>query len=433
MSPCTIGLIGLAALILLLFARIPVGFAMAIVGFTGFVQLVNLDAALSLLARDVFSTFSSYGLTVIPLFIFMGQVSFHAGISRRLYDTAYAFIGHRPGGLAMATIGACTAFGAICGSSPATAATMGTVALPEMKRYNYSMELATGAVASGGSLGMLIPPSVVFIVYGIMTEQSIGKLFMAGIFPGLLIAGLFCLAISLSCRHNPKLGPPGPPTNWQGKISSLKGTAETLLLFSLVMGGLFVGFFTPTEAGAIGALCSLGIAIMGRNLTFEKLKISLFETTRTACMVMIIVTGAVIFGHFLAVTRIPYDLAGWVAGLPLPRFVVMMVIIAVYLIGGCFIDALALILLTVPIFYPVILSLNYDPIWFGVIIVLVTQMGVISPPVGINVYVVKGVAPEIPLETIFKGVIPFLVALIIGTIILIAIPQISLFLPGLMN
>ncbi|MCD6430770.1 MAG: TRAP transporter large permease [Deltaproteobacteria bacterium] len=433
MSPCTIGLIGLAALILLLFARIPVGFAMAIVGFTGFVQLVNLDAALSLLARDVFSTFSSYGLTVIPLFIFMGQVSFHAGISRRLYDTAYAFIGHRPGGLAMATVGACTAFGAICGSSPATAATMGTVALPEMKRYNYSMELATGAVASGGSLGMLIPPSVVFIVYGIMTEQSIGKLFMAGIFPGLLIAGLFCLAISFSCRRNPELGPPGPPTNWQGKISSLKGTAETLLLFSLVIGGLFVGFFTPTEAGAIGALCSLGIAIIGRNLTFEKLKISLFETTRTACMVMIIVTGAVIFGHFLAVTRIPYDLAGWVAGLPLPRFVVMLVIIAVYLIGGCFIDALALILLTVPIFYPVILSLNYDPIWFGVIIVLVTQMGVISPPVGINVYVVKGVAPEIPLETIFKGVIPFLVALIIGTIILIAIPQISLFLPDLMN
>ncbi len=433
MSPCTIGLIGLAALILLLFARIPVGFAMAIVGFTGFVQLVNLDAALALLARDVFSTFSAYGLTVIPLFIFMGQVSFHAGISRRLYDTAYAFIGHRPGGLAMATIGACTAFGAICGSSPATAATMATVALPEMKRYNYSMELATGAVASGGSLGMLIPPSVVFIVYGIMTEQSIGKLFMAGIIPGLLIAGLFCLAISFSCRRNPALGPPGPKTDWHGRLQSLKGTGETLLLFILVMGGLFAGIFTPTEAGAVGALCSIGIALMGRKLTFEKLKLSLFETTRTACMVMIIVTGAVIFGHFLAVTRIPFDLASWVASLPLPRFVIMMVIIAVYLIGGCFIDALALILLTVPIFYPVILALNYDPIWFGVIIVLVTQMGVISPPVGINVYVVKGVAPEIPLGTIFKGVIPFLVALVIGTLILIAIPQLSLFLPNLMN
>ncbi len=433
MSPCTIGLIGIAALILLLFARIPVGLAMAIVGFTGFVQLVNLDAALSLLARDVFSTFSSYGLTVIPLFIFMGQVSFHAGISRRLYDTAYAFIGHRPGGLAMATIGACTAFGAICGSSPATAATMGTVALPEMKRYNYSMELASGAVASGGSLGMLIPPSVVFIVYGIMTEQSIGKLFMAGILPGLLIAALFCLAITLSCHRNPELGPPGPLTRWRDRMQSLKGTGETLLIFGLVMGGLFVGFFTPTEAGAIGALCSIAIALMGHNLTFAKLKTSLFETTRTACMVMIIVTGAVIFGHFLAVTRIPYDLAGWVAGLPLPRFFIMMVIIAVYLLGGCFIDALALILLTVPIFYPVILALHYDPIWFGVIIVLVTQMGVISPPVGINVYVVKGVAPEIPLSTIFRGVIPFLIALIIGTILLIAIPQISLFLPGLMK
>ena len=433
MSPCTIGLIGLAALILLLFARIPVGFAMAIVGFLGFVCLVNLDAALSLLARDIFSTFSSYGLTVIPLFIFMGQVSFHAGISRRLYDTAYAFIGHRRGGLAMATVGACTAFGAICGSSPATAATMATVSLPEMKRYNYSMELATGAVASGGSLGMLIPPSVVFIVYGIMTEQSIGKLFMAGILPGLLIAGLFCLAISISCRRHPELGPSGPPTSWKNRFQSLKGTGETLLIFGLVMGGLFVGFFTPTEAGAVGALCSIGIALMGRNLTFEKLKTSLFETTRTACMVMIIVTGAVIFGHFLAVTRIPYDLAGWVAGLPLPRFLIMMVIIAVYLFGGCFIDALALILLTVPIFYPVILALHYNPIWFGVIIVLVTQMGVISPPVGINVYVVKGVAPEIPLATIFRGIIPFLIALIIGTIILIAIPQISLFLPSLMN
>ncbi len=433
MSPCAIGLIGLAILIVFLFARIPVGFAMAIVGFVGFVQLVNLEAALSLLARDVFSTFSSYGLTVIPLFIFMGQVSFHAGISRRLYDTAYAFIGHRPGGLAMATVGACTAFGAICGSSPATAATMATVALPEMKRYNYSMELGTGAVASGGSLGMLIPPSVVFIVYGIMTEQSIGKLFMAGILPGLLIAGLFCLAINISCRRNPALGPPGPRTDWPGRIRSLKGTGETLLLFIMVMGGLFAGIFTPTEAGAIGALCSIGIALMGRNMSFEKLKLSLFETTRTACMVMVIVTGAVIFGHFLAVTRIPFDLASWVASLPLPRFVIMMVIIAVYLFGGCFIDALALILLTVPIFYPVILALNYDPIWFGVIIVLVTQMGVISPPVGINVYVVKGVAPEIPLGTIFKGVIPFLIALVIGTILLIAIPQISLFLPGLMN
>ncbi len=433
MSPCVIGLIGLAILILLLFARIPVGFAMAIVGFAGFVKLVNLDAAMSLLARDVFSTLSSYGLTVIPLFIFMGQVSFHAGISRRLYDTAYAFIGHRPGGLAMATVGACTAFGAICGSSPATAATMATVALPEMKRYNYSMELATGAVASGGSLGMLIPPSVVFIVYGIMTEQSIGKLFMAGILPGLLIASLFCLAITLSCRRNPALGPPGPKTSWQGRIQSLKGTGETLLLFILVMGGLFAGLFTPTEAGAIGAFCSIIIAVIGGNLSVAKLKLSLFESTRTACMVMMIVTGAVIFGHFLAVTRIPFDLASWVGTLPLPRFVVMMVIIAVYLLGGCFIDALALILLTVPIFYPVILALNYDPIWFGVIIVLVTQMGVISPPVGINVYVVKGVAPEIPLGTIFKGVIPFLVALIVGTILLIALPQISLFLPGLMR
>jgi len=433
MSPLAIGLIGIALLFLLLFARIPVGFAMAIVGFAGFVQLVNLNAALSLLARDVFSTFGAYGLTVIPLFIFMGQVSFHAGISRRLYDTAYAFIGHRPGGLSMATIGACTAFGAICGSSPATAATMATVALPEMKRYHYSMELAAGAVASGGSLGMLIPPSVVFIVYGIMTEQSIGKLFMAGILPGLLIAFLFCLAILYTCKRHPEFGPPGPKSSWSQRRQSLKGTGETLLLFALVMVGLFAGFFTPTEAGAVGAMCSLGIALSGGNLSPTKLRTALLETTRTTCMIMIIVTGAVIFGHFLAVTRIPFDLAGWVASLPLPRFLIITVIILVYLLGGCFIDALALILLTVPIFYPVILALNYDPIWFGVVIVLVTQMGVISPPVGINVYVVKGTAPEIPLGTIFRGVLPFLGALILGTVILLAIPQFSLFLPGLMQ
>ncbi|MBN2232262.1 MAG: TRAP transporter large permease [Deltaproteobacteria bacterium] len=433
MSPAVIGMLGLAALIGLLFLRLPVGFAMAVVGFGGFVCLVNLPAALSLLAQDVFSTFSSYGLTVIPLFIFMGQVSFHAGISKRLYETAYAFIGHFRGGLAMATIGACTAFGAICGSSPATAATMATVALPEMKRYGYAMELASGAVASGGSLGMLIPPSVVFIVYGIMTEQSIGKLFIAGILPGLFIALLFCLAVAWSCRRNPDLGPPGPKASAAARLRSLKGTGETLLLFSLVMGGLFVGFFTPTEAGAVGALCSLLIALAGRKLTWKGFIQSLLETTRTTCMVMMIVTGAVIFGHFLAVTRIPYDLAGWVAGLPLHRFFVVMVIIFVYLLGGCFIDALALILLTVPIFYPVILTLGYDPIWFGVIIVLVTQMGVISPPVGINVYVVKGVAPEIPLTTIFRGVLPFLAALIIGTVILIAVPSISLVLPNLMR
>jgi tripartite ATP-independent transporter DctM subunit len=432
MSPAVVGLIGLGLLIALLLLRLPMGFAMAVVGFGGFVILVNLPAALSLLARDVFSTFSSYGLTVIPLFVFMGQVSFHAGISKRLYETAYAFIGHFRGGLAMATIGACTAFGAICGSSPATAATMATVALPEMKRYGYAMELASGTVASGGSLGMLIPPSVVFIVYGIMTEQSIGKLFIAGILPGLFIALMFCLAIAWSCRRNPDLGPPGPKTAAAEKLRSLKGTGETLLLFSLVMGGLFVGFFTPTEAGAVGALCSLFIALAGRKLTWKGFIQSVLETTRTTCMVMMIVTGAVIFGHFLAVTRIPYDLAGWVAGLPLHRFFVVMVIIFIYLLGGCFIDALALILLTVPIFYPVILTLGYDPIWFGVIIVLVTQMGVISPPVGINVYVVKGVAPDIPLTTIFRGVLPFLVALIVGTVVLIAVPSISLLLPNLM-
>ena len=418
MTPLEIGILGCLILFVLLAASLPVAFSMAVVGFAGFATIVNTRAAASMITVDLYETFASYSLTVIPLFVLMGQIAFHAGISRRLYDAAYHWLGHLPGGLAISTIGACTAFGAICGSGPATAATMASVALPEMKRYNYSSTLSCGSVAAGGGLGMLIPPSVVFIVYAILTEQSIGTLFIAGIVPGLLIATLFCLTIYVQCIRDPKLGPAGPVMSWRSKLMSLSGLSETLILFAVVMGGMFKGYFSPTEAAAIGAAGSLIIAGVRGKLSRKMLTRSLMETIRTSCMVMIIVTGAVIFGRFLAITRIPFELATWLAGLPLPGWVVMGMIILFYLAAGTFIDALALVLLTIPIFYPVVMQLGYDPIWFGVIIVVVTQMGVITPPVGVNVYVVSGVERDVPLQTIFRGAMPFLLALVAATILL---------------
>jgi len=433
MDPTTIGLIGLAVLIIVLFSRMPVGFVMALLGVVGFSYTVTWEGGLRMLAKDFFAVFGSYSLTVVPLFILMGQVSFHAGISRRLFDAAYKFVGHLPGGLAMATVAACAGFAAICGSTNAAAATMATVALPEMRRYKYSMVLGTGTVAAGGSLGILIPPSVIFIVYGILTEQSIGRLFIAGVVPGILLSLLFVLAIYIWVKLRPEVAPQGPQMTFREKMASLKGVIETLILFALVMGGLFVGFFTPTEAGAIGAGGAIILGFITRRLSWKKLIQALTESTRISCMVMVIVAGATMFGHFLAITRIPYALATWVSELPLPHFAIMAFIIFLYLVGGCFIDALALILLTIPIFFPVVTNMGYDPIWFGVIIVLITQMGVITPPVGVNVYVVSGIVQEVPLEAIFKGAIPFLIAIILCSLILIPFPQIALFLPNLMK
>jgi C4-dicarboxylate transporter DctM subunit len=433
MSLSTIGIIGIIVLVVLLYSKMPVGFAMGFLGLIGFSYVVNFNAGLNLLARDVWDVFSSYNLTVIPLFVFMGQIAFHAGISRRLYDSAYVLLGHRRGGLAMTTVGACAGFSAICGSTNATAATMATVALPEMKRYGYDMGLATGTVAAAGSLGILIPPSVIFIVYGILTEQSIGKLFAAGILPGILLCLLFLLAIYLRVRKNPSLAPPGPKSSIGEKFRSFVGILETLILFALVMGGIFFGIFTPTEAAAIGAFMTLLIAIIRRQLYWEGFVLSLADTTKISCMIMVIVTGAVIFGHFMAITRIPYMLADYVSSLPLPPHAIIGVIILVYLIGGCFMDALAMIMLTIPIFFPVVQTLGFDPIWFGVVIVLITEMGVITPPVGINVYVVYGVARDVPLEKIFRGVFPMLISLIVCNLLLILFPQIALWLPGLMH
>lgn len=433
MSLTTTGIIGIIVLVLLLYSKMPVGFAMGFLGLMGFSYVVNFEAGFSLLVRDVWDVFSSYNLTVIPLFVFMGQIAFHAGISRRLYDSAYVLFGHRRGGLAMTTVGACAGFSAICGSTNATAATMATVTLPEMKRYGYDMSLATGTVAAAGSLGILIPPSVIFIVYGIMTEQSIGKLFAAGILPGILLCFLFLMTIYLRVMINPSIAPPGPKTSFKEKFRSFAGVVETLILFALVMGGIFFGIFTPTEAAATGAFLTILIAVFRKQLTWHGFVQSLADTTKISCMIMVIVTGAVIFGHFMAITRLPYELAEWVSSLPLPPHAVMGLIILVYLFGGCFMDALAMIMLTIPIFFPVVQTLGFDPIWFGVVIVLVTEMGVITPPVGVNVYVVYGVAKDVPLENIFRGVFPMLLALLLCNLILLLFPQIALFLPSLMH
>jgi C4-dicarboxylate transporter, DctM subunit len=433
MTPLEIGILGCVLLFVLIFLGLPVAFTMAIVGFVGFAMVVNLHAAVSMMTLDLYSTFSDYGLTVIPLFVLMGQVAFHAGISRRLFNAAYHWLGALPGGLAMATVGACTAFGAICGSGPATSATMAAVAIPEMRRYKYDMELACGSVASGGTLGMLIPPSVVFIVYGLLTEQSIGKLFISGIIPGLLIAFMFCIAIYINCKLRPHIAPPAPKFTWKEKFASLLGVTETLVLFLLVIGGMFKGLFTPTEAAAVGAAATIVLALISRQLSIKKVIQSLNETVRTSCMVMIIVAGAVIFGRFLAVTRIPSTLASWLASLSLPGWSIIGLIVVFYLIAGCFVDALGLIMLTIPIFYPVVMKLGYDPIWFGVMIVVVTQMGVITPPVGVCVYVVGGIERDVPLQTIFRGSMPFLAVLILAAAILTMFPQLCLWLPNMVR
>jgi len=433
MTPVAIGIIGIIVLLALFVLGMPVGFAMALVGFTGFCVLSTEQAGLSLLARDTYFTFSSYSLTVIPMFIFMGAISYASGMSKRLYQTCYLLFGHMRGGLAIATIAACAGFAAMCGSTNATAAAMGRVALPEMKRYKYDSSLSTGCVAAAGSLGVMIPPSTIFIVYGILTEQSIGKLFVAGILPGLLLAVLFSIVVFILCLIKPQIAPTGPQTTLKEKVAGLTGMVEMAGLFILVIGGLSCGLFSPTQAGAAGAAGAIIIALARRQLNFNGFLSASMDTLRITCMVMMIIAGATIFGHFLALAKITIVLSTWIADLHLHNMVVMGIIILMYLLGGCFMDSLALITLTVPIIYPLVTALGFDPIWFGVIIVLITEMGVITPPVGINVYVIKGIAEDMPLESIFKGIVPFLFALIAAAIILILFPQIATFLPGLIN
>jgi tripartite ATP-independent transporter DctM subunit len=431
MSPTMVAIIGIVVMLVFMFLRMPVGFAMALAGFLGMCYFASPQAAVHILATDIWGQFTSYGLSVIPLFILMGQITFHSGVSERLYRTAYTWLGRMPGGIAMTTILACTGFAAICGSNSATAATMGTVALPEMKKFNYDRALSAGTVATGGTLGVLIPPSVVLIVIGLQTEQSIAKLFVGSIFPGLLLAILFLVTIFILCQRNPALGPPGPATSLKEKMLSLSGVIEILVLFGLVIGGLYAGWFTPTEAGAAGAFGAIVIALAKRDLTWQGFTKSTLETLRISCMVMVLVTGAVIFGRFLTMTRIPFVLADWAGALPVAPVAILAVVFLIYIIGGCLMDALGFLVVTIPIFFPLAMALGYDPIWWGVVICMVTSLGAITPPVGVCVYVVSGLVKDIPIQTIFKGVTFFLIAYIICIIAVTAFPQIVLFLPNL--
>lgn len=434
MSLTLVGIVGIILLLaVLFFLGMPVGFAMGIVGFCGFWYVVSFNAAINMAGADLWTTFSKYGLTVIPLFIFLGYLAFNAGIAEKLYSTAYKWFGHWRGGLAIATIGADELFAAICGSNTATAATMGAVALPQMKKYNYDTRLSSGTVVTGGTLGTVMPPSVVLIIIGLQTEQSIIKLFLAGILPAILLGILFTLTIVVLCRIYPHFGPAGPKTSFKEKIKSLTGIIEALVIFVLVIGGLYAGIFTPTEAGAVGVFFTLIITAVTKRLTWKGLLDSVMETLKISCMVFVLVSGAIIFGRFLAITRLPFMIADFAASLPVSPLVILAIVLLIYLIGGCFVDSLGFLVLTIPIFFPLGVALGFDPIWYAIIITMVTTMGAITPPVGVNIYVIKALAPEIELATIFKSVSYFLLACILCIIILIIFPQIVLFIPNMVH
>lgn len=429
MNEIAIGILDLAVLLILFLTGIELGFAMAIMGFIGFAFLVSLPAAFNLLAKDIFDTFSSYGFTVIPLFIFMGQIAFNAGIAKQLFDSSHKFMGHIPGGLAIATVAGATVFKAICGSSPATAATFASVAVPEMDRFGYSRKLSTGIVATVGTLGILIPPSVTLIVFGVITEQSIGKLFMAGLIPGLLIALFFVFIIVGWVKINPAIAPRSPKFPWGDRLRSLPPVIWPVLIFLVVIGGLLNGFFTPTEAGSIGTAAVLVVAFSQRALGWKAFVKAVDEALRTACMVIMLIAGSAILGHFIAVTNIPSLAADWIASLPLHRYVIMIIIAFFYLLGGSFIDDLAFMILATPIFYPAIIKLGFDPVWFGIMIAITVMVGVVIPPVAINVFVVKNIT-KTPFSVIYAGVYPFLLSLAFCGLLLFIFPSLATWLPA---
>ena len=433
MSPEIVGALGLAIMLLLMGLGMPIAFVMVLIGFVGLSILTSPTAALFMLSDNYYFQFSSYTMMVIPLFVLMGEIAFHSGMSKRIFHTAQTWFGFIPGGLAVATIGACAGFAAICGSSTATAATMGTVALPEMKKQNYDKAFSTGTVAAGGTLGILIPPSIVLIIYGTQTELSIGKLFIAGVLPGLMLSAIFVLGILIMCSFKPALGAAAPGTTFRQKLESLSGTIEMALLFCLVIGGLLLGWFTPTEAAGIGAAGAIVIAVVRGSISWAAFKSALVGTTNTTAMVLMIMAGAMIFSRFLTVSTLPQNFAQWVGGLDASPNVILIGIMAVYIIGGCLMDALSFLIITINIFYPIIVNAGFDPIWFGVVIVILMETGAITPPVGLNVYVIKGISKEVELQDIFRGVLPYLMMMFLGLAILTIFPKIALFLPALVK
>jgi C4-dicarboxylate transporter, DctM subunit len=428
MNEMLIGCIGLLLLLVLFLTGIELAFAMTFIGFVGFAILRSLPAAIDLLAKDYFDAFASYAFVVVPLFVLMGQVAFNSGMAEKMYGTSRKFVGHVPGGLGLATVVGATIFKAISGSSLATAATFSSVAIPEMDKCGYDRKLSTGVVASVGTLGMLIPPSGTLIILAMITDQSIGKLFLAGIIPGLLIAALFLATIILWCRMDPSLAPKAPAASWRDRAMSVPQILWPLLIFIVTVGGLLAGFFTPTEAGSVGAIAVLLLAFLKQDLDCKGFLKSVSESLRMGCMVLMLIGGSSVLGHFVIISKIPSVVASWTLGLPLPSYLIIAVILLIYLVGGSFIDDVAFMILATPIFFPVAMKLGYDPIWFSIVIGVTLMIGVIIPPVAVAVFIVKNITQE-SIGKIYKGVLPFLITLVFCLLLLFVFPELATYLP----
>ena len=431
MSPEIIGIIGIALLLVLILARMWIGLAMAIVGLLGLLYLKGFDTAAVVAGTISFQNLASYTITPIPLFLLMGTVIFHSGVGVDVYNTAYKLVGQMRGGLAIATVLACALLASITGHSGAAVVTMGKVALPEMQKRNYDDKLATGCTVCGGTLAFLIPPSLALILYAILTEQSVGKLFMAGILPGILLAALFSITVLIITFLNPQAGPAGPKTTLLEKIKSLKNTWHVIILFVLVLGGIYGGIFTPTEAGGVGAFGAILIAVASRRLSARSLLNSLLETAQSTAMIAILMTGAFTFIKFVALSKVTFLLSGVIDQLAVSNYVILAGIIVLYIICGMFLDIFGAVMLTIPIIYPVIISLGFDPIWFGVLLVILIEMGLVTPPIGFDVFMLSGVT-DVPIGTIFRGVWPFCLAVIACVVLLVIFPEIALFIPNSM-
>lgn len=426
-------LIAFAILLTLAFARVPIAFAMLIVGVGGFALTRGMHAAFDQLAQTTFAAGIDYELSVVPLFVLMGNFVSRAGMSQELFRAAYTFIGHWRGGLAMSTVVACAGFGSICGSSIATAATMSKVAYPPMRKLGYSDKLSAASICAGGTLGILIPPSTIMVIYGIITETNIGRLFAAGIFPGILAVSLLCLAVRWVVWRDPAAGPAGDRSSWAERLQAFKGIWGVVVLFMVSIGGIYAGIFTATEGAGIGAFGAFVFALARRALTWRVLREVLIDSARTTSMLFLILIGALVFANYINFTSLPFDLTNFVDQFKVHPLMVVVAICAIYVVLGTAMEELSMVLLTVPIFFPLVTQLGFDPVWFGILIVVIVEIGLISPPVGMNLFVLSSLLPEVPTPTLFRGVIPFVIADIVRLCILIAFPAISLWLPSALN
>ncbi|ALO38616.1 TRAP transporter large permease [Alcaligenes faecalis] len=427
-----ISIIGLAVLLGSLFLGLPIAWGMLLVGTLGFAFFTGMEAALTMAAQTSYDTAMSYSFTVLPLFILMGNLVNASGLSKDLYKAAHAFIGHLRGGLAMATIVACGAFSALCGSSMATTAAMGRVAMPNMRKYNYDDRLATGSIAAGGTLGILIPPSVMMVVYGILTETDIGKLFAAGFLPGMIAMLMYLITVMIITAINPNLGRPGEKASWRERFEATKGVMAITVLFIVIMGGIYGGVFTPTEAAGIGAAATFLLTLKRRGWQPRMYLTVLIEAAQTTAIMFALVIGALVFTNFLTVAGLPNQLLGFIQGIDVSPIVVILIICAIYLVLGCFLETMSMVMLTVPIFYPIVASLGFDLVWFGIIVVVAAEISLITPPLGLNIFMIKNVMPDVPLGTIIRGVTPFVMMDILRLLLLVFVPWIVLVVPNSM-